>query len=143
MLSGLDHHDPLQHTLHFYKRDSRIQIQIPTQSLPGWVMTHRGHSPSTLFSLPLEVALKSEGSIWEVQKMLVGVRKKRQPVEDVSLNYGCGQLSLMPRGDLGDRAIPLIGEGAGPCVPQLPSVIAWGQSPEMQTFALGRTTGTC
>lgn len=34
--------------------DSRIQVQIPTQSRPGWVTTADGHNPSVFFSLTAE-----------------------------------------------------------------------------------------
>lgn len=59
----------------------------------------------------------------------MGVRKGRQPVNDVLLNCSCGQLCLMPLGTLGNRAIYPPAEGAGAGVPQIPSVIA-GASPQ-------------
>lgn len=80
-------------------------------------MTDHGHSPSTtLCSLPPEADSECEGFIWEVQEMVLGVRKVRQSVKGVLLKLQLCATELSP-GKLEATVIPPAGEGVGAQVP--------------------------
>lgn len=73
--------------------------------------------------------------------MLVRVRKGRQPVKGVSLNYSCEQLSLMPLGNCGKSSHPTHGvRELGRVYPSSYQSLP-GASPQaqMQTLALKDT----
>lgn len=77
--------------------------------------------------------------------MLVRVRKGRQPVKGVLLNYSCEQLSLMPLGNCGKSSHPTHGvRELGRVYPRSYQSLP-GASPQaqMQMLALRRTPGMC
>lgn len=108
MPSSLDQPASLQHM--FIKETAGFRFKSWTQPPPGWEMAGDGHSPPTLFSLPLEADPKCERSIRRCRKF----SQRQCCVTELQL----GAPVLAATGELGEIAIPpisrCVGQSPGP-----------------------------